>query len=185
MSTIDERVAALRERAQHKPQSWRFDDNGPEFVGYFQGWTSGQAEFNGQRSESAIAVFVDLDGHEWSVWCFHKVLAGQLVKADPQNGELVLISYLGKVEPDGGGLAYENYRVVVERANGSQAGLSVREAARLAGVEEEIARQPVAPPAAPSEAELSRLEHEHIMDAAAVGSFVDERPPLGDEDVPF
>lgn len=167
MSEVDERLARLRERAEHKPQSWRFDDNGPEFAGYFQIWTEGMTAGYGK---CPIAVFVGYeDGQEWSLWCFHKVLAGQLVKANPQQGELVLIRHLGTVEPDGGGQAYENYRVVVERTSGG-GGLSVDRVAELAGVE--------------YEGESVKAAERPRADEAPIGAG-EWAPGHTDDDIPF
>ena len=165
MSEIDERVARLRDRAEHKAEAWNFTDKGPEFAGYFQYWTQGSTSYG----PCPIGVFLGVDGGEWSVWCFHKVLAGELVKADPQNGELVLIRHLGKVEPDGGGPAYDNYRVVVERERGG--GLPISRVAELAGVEYE------------SEPSSTRLPADRPRrDEAPVGAG--EWAPQ-DDDIPF
>ena len=166
-TTVDpyeERLAKLRERAEHRPQGWRFDDNGREFSGYFQRWEIARgAGYEGR--DVPLALFLDRAGVEWAVWCFHNVLTGELVKVDPAAGELVLILYQGKVDPDGGGAAYHSYRVAVDRAVSGGGGADVDEVALLAGID--------------------RLSRTYGDDVPAVPTHAEQPPPLSDDDIPY
>jgi hypothetical protein len=96
-------------------------------------------------------------GTTWSVWLLHTVLRRAFERERPALGELVLIRYVGKVQPDGGGPAYEHYRLVVDRkAEGGEPD--------WVGMAE-------------------RYGDESAADRVARDN--DDRPPPGDEDVPF
>jgi hypothetical protein len=163
----EERVEKLRAAAGNRPQGWRWDDDGPEFAGIFERWEIAKgAGYEGR--DVALAMFRDRAGKEWAVWCFHGILVDELLKVNPQAGELVFISYLGKQEPQGRGAAYHAYRVAVDRIVAG--GASLAEVARVAGVEA---------PEYPDE--LTPEEHARAVEAAAEAGG-----QLGaDDDIPF
>jgi len=165
----DERVNTLRDRATHRAQGWRWDDDGAEFAGIFQRWEIAKgAGYQGR--DVPLAMFRDRAGKEWAIWLFHGILVDELVKVNPQAGELVFITYLGMQEPQGEGASYHAYRVAVDRI--VTGGVSLADVAAAAGVDA---------PAFPDE--LTPDEHERAVEAAAERAAGGQLEP--DEDIPF
>lgn len=114
MSELQQRVAALRERASTSfPEAWIASDQECEFVGYFRRLEGPAQTKNGPVY---VAIFAEAQtGVERSVWLVHTALRNELARQKPRHDELVLIRYEGIVEPHAGGRAYAGYRVVVDR----------------------------------------------------------------------
>lgn len=111
-----EREAALRARLDAPaPTTWRPDDastgHSKLLIGELVSVEAGHTDWGSKQ----IAIVRDAGGQLWNVWLLHKVLMDEFARQQPKLGEMLAISYEGKVMPASGGSAYEKYRLVIDR----------------------------------------------------------------------
>lgn len=112
----DERISKVREQLdQGYPETWRFDEDGAEVIGYARRTSTGNT-VNGP----VPILILEVDGVERSVWCMHTALLNRLRESNIQPGDVVGIRQLGEVEPKGGGRPYVAYNVVVHGTGGNE-----------------------------------------------------------------
>lgn len=150
VDSLEERVRRAAERAD-RPQASSWTPNKPgaghpvEIAGEVVERAVKQNVGFENKQTVAIVTVRQVDGAEWAVWCFGKVLADDLAAAP--IGAVVFVRYDG-LSPDGGkgGKGYERYRVVVD------AGDQVAEpVAAAAPPPIEVEPEPVAPAPPPVE----------------------------------
>src|SRR5262245_51458166 len=108
---LPERAAELRAAAEYGyPEAWIPSQDDPELVGEFVRLEHGQTA----HGPAWIAILRAADGQERSLWLLHTVLRNEFTRQRPQQGELVVVRYLGPKQ-GAQGQAYESYRVVVDR----------------------------------------------------------------------
>jgi hypothetical protein len=119
-------VAAIEERlnkkaAEPQPESWQATEAGDQLTGRFRRLERGTTSFG----DCWIAIVESLrnPGRLASVWLFHTTLLNAFKKAAPREGEVVLIQYDGKQHRDGAS-DYHLWKVVVDRAGGSESAYS-------------------------------------------------------------
>lgn len=99
---------------QGYPETWNWEEHGPEVVGYAVRKEVGQT-VNGP-CDILILKVKNPDTGEYehrSVWLFHTALVSKMYRLRPMIGDLVGIRQLGEREPQGGGRPYMDYNVVV------------------------------------------------------------------------
>lgn len=96
-------------------EAWR-PEPGDRVIGKVVGLDERQGDY-----EPYPVVTIQTSTNELvAVHGFHSVLKNELAKLAPQVGDEVGIVYKGKTEPKTkGGNEYENYKVVIERGDGS------------------------------------------------------------------
>ena len=106
---------ALLHRVRY-PESWK-PQPGDTLVGEVVGWETVTLRKAGEEPRDVdVLTLRDADNVEHAVWCFHQVLKADLVgKCSP--GDLVAISYVGKVAKASGEGSFAKYRVAVEAAS--------------------------------------------------------------------
>lgn len=118
MSSVDERVAALHDRAQEPlPESWQPEKAGDEIVGTFVRLDNATTSYGPCW---IVVLETPMTGELRSVWLFQTALKNQFNKARPKPGELVLVRYEGKRTPKAGGNQYHDYKVVAESSSGGR-----------------------------------------------------------------
>lgn len=65
--------------------------------------------------EAPLIELESADGTVWSIRGYATVLRNQIMKADPQIGDLMAVKYFGVVTSKGGKTTYKNYKVAVKR----------------------------------------------------------------------
>jgi len=155
-NTADEFEQSL-DHAEDYAQAWRFDQDGPVIVGHVESFGA----FDAGWGEYPIVTLRLADGTKRSVHCQREVLSHELAKVRPRIGERVGIKWLGV--PDG--KKYHRYIVKVDRPEGETFDW---------GRYVDSGDEPSAP-APPTQAP-------HL---APVPPPADDRPPVGDEDIPF
>jgi hypothetical protein len=173
-ATFKERAAALQEQlSAPEPVTWRPDVEDGDvghprlLIGELVAVQEGRTSY-GQRQ---IAILRDAEGQLWNVWLMHHVLIDEFVRQQPKRGEMLAISYDGRVDGGQGTSGYAKFRLVVDR---KEATVSWRNAE---GVDAEPER-PTPPPPPPAEP---------LPPAATAGfavpATVDAQPELGMEPV--
>lgn len=94
-------------------QGWR-PEVGDKITGTITEISEMESQFGGTYP---IVVVATDNGDEVAVHAFHTVLKANIARQRPQVGDRIGIKYFGRDEHKG----YENYRVVVERAQPGQA----------------------------------------------------------------
>lgn len=147
MSAADfaEREAALRRILDApEPTTWRPDDPAEGHPNLLIGELVTVDTGTTAWGERQIAVLRDGEGALWNVWLLHKVLIDEFCSKQPKIGEMLAISYGGRVEPEHGS-PYEKYRLVIDRRQGE---VQWRDA--LGGVQPAQPAQPVQRPTPPT-----------------------------------
>lgn len=96
-------------------KAWVFSNDDPALVDgeTFTGAFTGRIDVGQTKryGEAPVAIFVEEEtGEERGIWLFSSVLKNALTKAKPQEGERVVISFLGK-KKGSGDFKYNNFAV--------------------------------------------------------------------------
>ena len=114
-------IAANRERAL-RPEPIKFEDwwdsnENPDVAGtVVRMFESDSKQIPGQKVP--LVVLRTDGGRLIGVYCGRSVLADKVIEAQPYEGDLLAISYLGMKECETTGRRYHRYAVAVERGDG-------------------------------------------------------------------
>lgn len=154
---LQERAERLREAFDApEPTTWRPDDDSEGHPRLLIGELMAVQDGRTSWGERQIAVIRDTEGRLWNVWLLHAVIIGEFVRQQPKLGEMLAISYDGRVDGGSGASGYEKYRLIVDRPGGQVSWRSVEGAA--------VAAAPAAP-AAPATFAGTEPEQASLMDA--------------------
>lgn len=95
---------------QGYPDTWRFDEDGPEIIGYAVRKEVGNT-VNGPCD--ILVIEHASNGKLYSVWLMHSALINKLNRMRPQAGSLVGIRQLGERVSNTSQRTYMDYNVVV------------------------------------------------------------------------
>lgn len=102
----------LREQADApKAESWKPEKPGDEIAGIVAKLDAG---FDRDGNEHGIVVLKTETGLR-SVWLLTEALRNQMLKADPQPGDRLLIQYKGKATAKASGRSYHDFAVTTDR----------------------------------------------------------------------
>lgn len=101
---------------QGYPETWRFDEDGREVIGY------AVRKETGQTTNGPCDILVlNVNGELRSIWLMHTALINKLHELRPKAGDLIGIRQLGERQPKSqGGRPYMDYNVVVHGVGGHE-----------------------------------------------------------------
>lgn len=112
---------SLKDRLEGNSEAWRPDDETLGHPNPLTGWVTEVTTGTGDFGEYPLLFVLDDDKNEWRVHGFGTVLKSRIAELKPEPGDEIGIRFLGLVKSKGFDTPYRNYKLVLEKAQGTKA----------------------------------------------------------------